>query len=189
MANLNDIEQLKRTWHQVNIRPPHIEKAKSLKDRLISRLKRPLFAIAGCITALIPLVRDLHIPLWFTTFYCLFCALAGCFTLAQIKMLKKADFATLPTVDAISFMRRFTIMRQRMKIILISLAVPLIGMLMWFFNSHREPAMLLGALIGALVGGIIGWNMNHRFKRDMQSIEETLGDISDNDAPDNGYHE
>ncbi len=39
--------------------------------------------------------------------------------------------------------------------------------------------MLFGALAGALAGGVIGWNMNHRFKRDMQKIEESLGDISE----------
>ena len=66
-----------------------------------------------------------------------------------------------------------------MKTILITLAIPLIGMLMWFFDSHKEPPMLFGALAGALAGGVIGWNMNHRFKRDVQKIEESLGDISE----------
>lgn len=189
MAHINDIEQLKRQWRQVSIRPPHIEKARSLKDKLIARLKRPFFAIAGCLTGLIPMVRDFHIPIWFIVFYCLFCALAGCFTFIQIRMLKKVDFASISTVEAIGFIQRFTFIRQRMKIILITLAVPLIGTLMWFFNSHREPAMLAGALTGALVGGIIGWNMNYRFKRDMKSIEEVLGDISDKDDPSTSYPE
>lgn len=179
MKHIHDIEQLRQTWRQVNIRPPQIEKAKSLKERLVSRLKRPLFAMAGCLAALVPLVHDMHIPGWFVAFYCIFCALAGCFTFIQTRMLKRADFSILPTVDAIRFIKRFSIIRQRMKTILITLAIPLIGMLMWFFDSHKEPPMLFGALAGALAGGVIGWNMNHRFKRDMQKIEESLGDISE----------
>ena len=57
--------------------------------------------------ALVPLVHDMHIPGWFVAFYCIFCALAGCFTFIQIRMLKRADFSILPTVDAIRFIKRF----------------------------------------------------------------------------------
>ena len=203
---MTNIDDLKRTWRQINVEAPQItdsgrknsdsrdsddriksykrlllesESVPTVKQRLISRLKRPTFAAGACLASIALLIRDFDIPLWFIVIYCAFVVAAMALTLYQIRLLKNTNFATMTTVEAISFIRRFTIMRQRCKAALLSMGIPIVVVLMWLLDSHKEPALLIGGIAGAVIGAALGFYMNHRFKKDLRLIEDTLGKIEE----------
>ena len=176
---MTNIDDLKRTWRQINVEAPQItdsgrknsdsrdsddriksykrlllesESVPTVKQRLISRLKRPIFAAGACLASIALLIRDFDIPLWFIVIYCAFVVAAMALTLYQIRLLKNTNFATMTTVEAISFIRRFTIMRQRCKAALLSMGIPIVVVLMWLLDS---------------------------FKKDLRLIEDTLGKIEE----------
>lgn len=203
---MNNIDDLKRTWQQINVEAPEMhdsdrrktdsrdsddriksyrrlllesESVPTVKQRLISRLKRPIFAAGACLASIAFLIRDFNIPLWFIIIYCAFVVTAIALTLYQIRLLRNTNFATMTTVEAISFVRRFIIIRQRCKSALLSVGIPIVVVLMWLLDSHKEPALLIGGIAGAVIGAALGFYMNHRFKKDLQLIEDTLGKIEE----------
>lgn len=203
---MNNIDNLKRTWQQINVEAPEMhdsdrrktdsrdsddriksyrrlllesESVPTVKQRLISRLKRPIFAAGACLASIAFLIRDFNIPLWFIIIYCAFVVTAIALTLYQIRLLRNTNFATMTTVEAISFVRRFIIIRQRCKSALLSVGIPIVVVLMWLLDSHKEPALLIGGIAGAIIGAVLGFYMNHRFKKDLQLIEDTLGKIEE----------
>ena len=70
-------------------------------------------------------------------------------------------------------------MRQRCKAALLSMGIPIVVVLMWLLDSHKEPALLIGGIAGAVIGAALGFYMNHRFKKDLRLIEDTLGKIEE----------
>lgn len=201
---MKDLDQLKQTWQKINIttgdanidltekisategkKRKHNRKDAifTVKERMIWQLTRPLYAVIPCLCLIITLFRDFNMPLWYTIIYCGFLVLAAFLSRYQVRRLRNADFTSFTTIEAINFIKRFTIVRQRIKIVLISLAVPIIVILMWIFESHNEPDMLLGGLIGAVLGGFIGIHINRRFKKELRKMEEILG-TDDESIPD-----
>ena len=194
---MKNIDDLRNTWKQISLDTTsgqsdsaeakkrmrslllECESVPTVKERLIRRLRRPLLAALACLASTFVLIREFDIPGWFIILYYGFIVLAAVLTCYQIRLLRKADLTQMTTVDAIRFIRKFTIVRQRIKTVLISIGIPVVVLLMWVLDSHKEPLLLISGLAGAAIGAAAGIYMNHRFKKDLRLMERTLGRIDE----------
>lgn len=179
-----DIEQLRNTWRRLSIeapapgprpggnrRIPHSE-----KQRVIRRLRT--LAIAGCICMVyfILMIRHYHVPIWLTVLYEFFIVMTVGVNIYMLRMLHRADFACMTTVDAISFMKHFIRLRARLKFMLICMAIPLVVLIIWALDDGTDSGIVIGAAAGAAIGAIVGISIDRRFRKDLKTMSDILGE-------------
>lgn len=185
---MKDIDELKRKWREIEIPAPDASAGKgnfrreiprSLKERICRMLQRMLLLAAiGLLTAP-SFSKNFDAPLWFTICFIGYFTLAAMFNLYQLRMLKHADFSTATTVEAIEFVRRFSITRARCKTILICLAIPLVVIIICMIDHESEPVSLLGVLVGCVIGSIIGLIINRKFKKNIALMLKYLEGVEE----------
>ena len=181
---MKDIDELKRKWREIDIPTPDApsgdgkirrEVPRSIKNRILRMQKRMLLiGILACMSAP-SLLKIIELPRWFLTFYIGYFILAVIFNFIQIRMLNRVDFPTATTVEAISFVKRFSIVRARCRTILICLAVPLLITMVCLLDHEEEPALLFSAIGGCVIGAIIGIIINNKFKKNIALMRRHLG--------------
>ena len=179
-----DIERLRNKWRRLSIeapapgprpggnrRIPHSE-----KQRVIRRFR--VLAIVGCLCMVyfILMVRHYPVPIWLTALYELFMAMAVGVNIYMLKLLHNADFGCMTTVDAISFMKNFIRLRARLKFILTCLAIPLVILIVWGLDDGTESGIIIGAATGAVLGAIVGISIDRRFRKDLKTMSDILGE-------------
>ena len=182
----SDIEQLRNKWRRLSIeapapgprpggnrRVPHSE-----KQRIIRRFWT--LAITGCIFMIYfaILIRHFQIPYWLTAIYELFIALTVGVNLYMLNLLKRADFAEMTTIKAITFIKRFTRLRARFKFLLTCLAIPLVILIIWVLDDGTDSGIIIGGITGAVIGGIVGVYIDRCFKKDLKTMSSILGEES-----------
>lgn len=181
---MNDIDELKREWKEIDIPAPDAPIGngqnshavpRSIKDRLL-RLQKRMLLISACGIICVPgCLNMLQTPTWLAICFCIYFLLAIVINIYQIKMLDKADMATLTTVEAIEFVERYAVTRSRCKALLICLAVPLLIGLLLVLDHESEPGMIYGFIAGAVTGGAIGFIINRKFKKNIALLRRYLG--------------
>ena len=156
-----------------NRRVPHSE-----KQRIIRRFWT--LAITGCIFMIYfaILIRHFQIPYWLTAIYELFIALTVGVNLYMLNLLKRADFAEMTTIKAITFIKRFTRLRARFKFLLTCLAIPLVILIIWVLDDGTDSGIIIGGITGAVIGGIVGVYIDRCFKKDLKTMSSILGEES-----------
>ncbi len=178
-----NIEQLRKNWRRLSIEAPAFGGAPESPHHLPTsekqRIMRRLFilAVAGFtfMIYLLAIMEHIPFPIWLVISYEVFMLLTITLNLYMFFKLRKTDFATIPTVNAISFIRYFVKLRNRCKIFLIILAVPLISMILWTFYDTGDHSCVIGGIIGGLIGAIIGFYIDRRFRYDLKTMETILG--------------
>lgn len=186
---MNDLDNLKRKWQKIDIPadsdilPPRQngshEVPRSIKERLLRRLYRLMAGIALGIAIAPQFISTFDSPLWFNICYIAYFLLAAVFNFILISKLRKTDFATTTTVDAIAFVKKFITLRNRFRMILICCAVPLISMLLFVLDHENDPMVLVSGIIGTALGTYIGLLTNRRFRKELDLLRDYLGDSSD----------
>ena len=185
---MKDIDELKRKWQDITPpqKPAEYEKAcnipstgkapRSIKERLMSRLRRMYLAIVGGLMLLPSLGHEFDPPVAFQAFYIVYFLLGAVFNLIQISSLRKADFATMTTIDAIEFVTRFTRRRKQFRLTLIICGAILLTSFFLMALHLDDPWLLAGMAFGAASGLIIGLHINRRFNADLRLLRSYLGE-------------
>jgi len=185
---MNDFDDLKRKWKSIDIPngngnasdKAHIRGNTHLtiRERIVKRLKR-MISVSMCGILTTPIFsRELNAPAWFITLFILYFVAAAAMNGYLIHTLKRFNFATATTIEAIDFVTGFARLRNRMRTTLICCAVPLLALMLWVIDHGNEPMLLLSAAIGGVIGGILGLLINRRFKQELHLMQRTLqGDI------------
>lgn len=186
------MEELRKKWRSLSIDAPASGGAPggnrrlplSEKQRVMARFR--MLAIVG-IAAMVFFMEVnniFDIPAGVTIAYELFMALAIFINIFQLIQLRQADFAEMTTIEAISFIKRFSRRRSRFKILLIAIAIPLLCVFLWFIylnhDSNFSEGIIAGGVSGGIIGGIIGFLIDRRFRKDLSAMSE----IFDGDDPD-----
>lgn len=180
----NNIEELRKNWRRLSIEAPAFGGAPetprllptSEKQRVARRLR--ILSVAGVLFMLYMLLclKYISYPAWLVIAYEIFMGLTVFLNLFMLRKLNKADLAVMTTVDAIEFIRYFTKLRNRCKIFLITLAVPLVAMIIWVSYDAGDHNCVIGGIAGGIIGGLIGLNIDRKFRRDLKTMAEVLGD-------------
>lgn len=187
----DNIEELRKKWRSLSIEAPSSggtpgEQHRlplSQKQRIMMRLK--CLSVAGVVFMIyfLTIIDTLMLPLWLTIAYELFMAIAIGVNIYQMRLLGKADFAMMTTVEAISFVKDFTRLRSRCKLYMILIAIPLVIVLLWIIAREHDPALqegiVIGGISGGIIGGAIGFLIDRRFRKDLREMSRILGDRDD----------
>lgn len=185
---MKDIDELKHKWQ--NITPPqktaddeHVDNIpftgkapRSIKDRIMSRMRRLNIAIAGGLLLLPSLGKEFDAPAAFLAFYTTYFILAAVLNMIQRDSLRKADFATMTTIDAIDFLTRFIRRRKQFRLTLIIYGTILLASFFYMALRHDDPWLIASMVIGAALGIIIGLRINNRFNADLRILRSYLGE-------------
>lgn len=198
--HMNNIDDLKQIWQKLEVATPNspladtsnnspyknstasakkytdLEVPRSVKQRLISRLKRMMIVCIFGVLMLPSLCVNFNTPLWFNICWIAFFVLVASANFSLIRALHHADFATLTTVEAIKFVKNFIRRRQQLRIICCILGVALVLTLIVVIGAHDEPTLLYGCGAGAIIGLIIGLKINSHFNSDLKLLKKFLGE-------------
>lgn len=186
---MKDIDELKSKWQ--NIIPPQNpaddqqaqstpsttgKVPRSIKERLMSRFRRMNIAIAGGLLLLPSLGREFDTPAFFQALYVSYFVLAAMLNMIQRNSLRKADFATMTTIDAIEFITRFIRRRKRFRLTLIIFGTILLTGFFLIALRHDDPWLIVAMTAGAAIGLNIGLHINNRFNADLRLLRSYLGE-------------
>lgn len=183
----NDIEKIRQRWRSLDIEAPAGAKAPGRsngrlphteKQRIMVRLRLMALILTGAMLYYIIFMLEFHTPLWLNIYYEGFMVLAIGLQIWQLIKLKRLRLVEMSTIDAIDAIKRMMKMRMWAKALLISLAVPLVVLLVWVLGEHADPELFHGivsdAIIGGVLGGLIGWLIDRRFRKDFRAMIEQL---------------
>lgn len=183
----NDIEKIRQRWRSLDVeapagakdpgrsngRLPHTE-----RQRIMSRLRLMLLLLAGAMLYYFVFMMEFDTPLWLNIYYEGFMAVAIVVQAWLLFRLKRLRLVEMSTIDAIGAIKRMIKMRMWAKAVLISLAVPLVVLLVWVLGEYADPGLfhsIVGdAIVGGVLGALIGWLIDRRFRKDFRAMIEQL---------------
>lgn len=140
------------------------------------RLRLMVLILTGAMLYYIIFMLEFHTPLWLNIYYEGFMVLAIGLQIWQLIKLKR--LVEMSTIDAIGAIKRMIKMRMWAKAVLISLAVPLVVLLVWVLGEYADPGLFHsivgGAIVGGVLGALIGWLIDRRFRKDFRAMIEQL---------------
>lgn len=187
-----DFEQIKNEWRalsmenaslkQKNIELTHRlsrERVSNNQERLARSYRIGYMGFAFPVLAYVGLYLIIHASVPLCIFYSLFGIILGCFDLWFRSFIKKADYTSMSTVDAIQHATKVVIYQNWATIASIVGVIILCIPLFYEFCQIDNEGLIPGAIAGAIIGGIIGTKKcikNHQLARKMvaelKSIEE-----------------
>ena len=144
----------------------------------MSRLRLMLLLLAGVMLYYFVFMMEFDTPLWLNIYYEGFMAVAIVVQAWLLFRLKRLRLVEMSTIDAIGAIKRMIKMRMWAKAVLISLAVPLVVLLVWVLGEYADPGLFHsivgGAIVGGVLGALIGWLIDIRFRKDFRAMIEQL---------------
>ena len=187
---MSELEDLRKRWRSISIDAPHtgagapesyrrIEKARNARQRMLRRYRMMLCIVVLGIANGVTLDILMGMPVWISIYYYLYMALAGVLNAVQMRKLTETDVIALPTVDAIEFIKRFSAMRNRVKIIMLAIGLPLIVLLICALEHENGQQIMFAGIAGAIIGGAIGLMIDRRFRTDLKAMRQFLGETQE----------
>ena len=184
---MSELEDLRKRWRSISIDAPHtgagapesyrrIEKARNARQRMLRRYRMMLCIVVLGIANGIAIDFLIDMPVWLPIYFYLYMALAGVLNAMQLRKLTNTDVIALPTVEAIDFIKRFITMRNRTKIVMLSIGIPLIVLLICTLEHEEGQQTMLAGIAGGVIGGVLGFLIDRRFRADLRAMREFLGD-------------
>ena len=187
-----DFEQIKNEWRALSmenasLKQKNIELTQRLSRERVTTSQQSLarsyrigyMGFAFPILAYFGLYLIIDASIALCIFYSLFGLILGCFDLWFMSFIKRADYASMSTVDAIQHATKVVIYQNWATIGSIIGVIILCIPLFYEFCQKDNEGLIPGAIMGAIIGGAIGAKKcinNHRLARKMvaelKSIEE-----------------
>lgn len=182
----NQLDALKKHWKglssssmvdQQNLTPDcsQFTGRKSVSNRRkLLRGYRMLAIVGGLFIVLAPqMLYPLHMfPLWAIALLSVYFGICTAMNIYAYSLVKSVNLAEMPTLELLERVRRIYRVHIRQTVLGISMCVPMLSMMMWFF--YADPAVFLGGVCGGILGGVIGWNRNLKIRRYLREIEAEL---------------
>lgn len=187
-----DFDRIKCEWQSLTmenaiLKQKNIELARRLVSRNVTNNQQRLARSyrIGYIGFLFPLLAYFglyHViggSVTLCVIYSIFGWLLGTFDLWFMSYIKSANYASMPTVDALKHATKVVVYQNWATIISIIGCIIIMVPLFYALSQHDEESVLAGGIIGAVIGctfGAIKCINNHRLARSMvaelKSIEE-----------------
>lgn len=91
-------------------------------------------------------------------------------------LIRKLDFATMSTRDALRGVIRLENNRRYMKRFFMMLTIPAVAY--FFYEVMKDDvSMLVGGIVGGLIGGIVGYRQNREIKSIIKEMKQDLADL------------
>ncbi|MCC8038251.1 MAG: hypothetical protein LIP02_09000 [Bacteroidales bacterium] len=183
-----DLDSIKSQWQKADASPnlPDQEKLLELTRkknvRTASEKLARRFRVLGCLSFLaIVLVRPLHNILGdagngLLIVYALFMLLLGIMDMWLFLCIKNGRWMELPIARAYEGVTRFRILRLRLQVVSILLAIPLLAWMLWLFYQSENEGVFIGGLVGLVAGLIAGLFTNARINREIRFLKDELSD-------------
>lgn len=181
----NDLDSLKRNWQQFGhlassapatspFAPASTVKAISNHQKLMDYYRR--FSIIGFIFIfVVPFnLEALGFPLWDTILTMLYFAAMSGLCYRMYRKVKALDFGNTPTITLLEQVESIYAAFNRLSIIGICLATPIIALMLYFLADNYYA--LLGGIAGGILGLIIGLINKSRVRRYIREIRAELAD-------------
>lgn len=188
-SNITDIDTIRARWQQMGKEsgPGHtdprlmIERLRGDRSRSITQrlaFRYLLLAIIG-IVILPANAISLHISVGVSLAASLAVAayglIAGSGALYFYITLRKSDFVSLPTVEALQRIVRFDTLRSNARLAAILLMIPVLIWLLYSFYAI-DPGIFWGGAVGAVIGAAIGVCVDLRMRRDITALKRIFTD-------------
>lgn len=181
---MQHIDELKAKWQAIDLAPDSDRTSASLKIPRFATLRINhylrvilIFCIIGlCVSA--ELFRLIDAATWFRVYYCVFFEICMIEALILRRKLWQLTPAKITVVQAIRGVERFSILRNRFKILNICIAIPLLtAMFIYIFNDTSEYSygFRIGGIAGGIVGLAVGVRLDLQCRRDLRLMREYLG--------------
>ncbi len=108
--------------------------------------------------------------------YALFMVVMGVMDLSLYRTIKNGRWMELPIAHAYRAVTRFRILRLRLQVVAIVLAIPLLAWMLWIFYNHENEGLFIGALVGMVAGLIAGLATNACINREIRYLKNQLSD-------------
>lgn len=195
-TNDNDnIKQFRQRWRSLEVEAPAGAKAPgraasrqphTQKQRIRMRLKAMIAFLVLAMVYYLWFMLEFPLPWWLNVYYELFMAAALAVQVWQLVLLRRMRLAEMSTMQAIEAIKSMLRLRMRAKVVLLSLAVPLVVLLVWVRGMQVDPALfhhtVWGAVWGGALGALIGTLIDMRFRRDFRAMIASLEGCAGDDA-------
>lgn len=177
-----DLDEMKSEWLALKVKNETLQqKNKELTRRLVDanvvsnqqKLARNyrIGYMGFCFPFLAWMLYELiHLSVTLCIVYAVYGIILGCFDLWFMGFIKKADYVTMPTVDALSHASKVVIYQNWATIASIIACIGVLIPLFYEMSVLGEDSVILGGVIGGIIGGAIGARKcinNHRLARRM----------------------
>lgn len=187
MNDFSNLEELKRRWQTFdNADTPNVDtpsvfalSTASSHRKSIVRTYRTSLIVCCVSVALIPcsLLKVLHVPLFMAYLCAVYFLIMGVLSAVGLDIVSRIDLAGMPTLEILRKVKRFQTYRVWSKVAGITMAVPLLGYMLYVFGNESIE-LLVSGMGGALVGLAIGLSRDRKVVRHIRSINDELKELS-----------
>ncbi len=178
-----DLDQIKNEWRSLSmenaaLKQRNIELTRRLSRDRVTNNQQSLarsyrigyMGFAFPLLSYFGLYYIIHASIGVCIFYALFGIVIGSFDLWFMSYIKKADYASMPTVEALHHATKVVIFQNWATIASIAACIILCIPLFYEFSQKDNEGLIFGGIIGGIVGGIFGGIKcvkNHKLARKM----------------------
>lgn len=191
-----DLDQFRHTWNSQQFKPSVTEtppklcghssnRVNAFREQLSARFRTMTVVSAVMAVVIWPVSEHLEMPLWlkgWLSAYFIVMSVSHCTLWVRLRELDFGELTLTAAVESVMRLRR-AMMRRIM--FGITMATPLLAMMMVEF-MHDDTAMFAGGLCGAAIGALAGWNLYRRNRWFIRKMEQTLADARRDDDDDMG---
>lgn len=184
---MQHIEDLKAKWQAIDLAPDAGKTATPLRVPRHATLRINHYLRTTLILCILGLCLSgeffniLNPAVWFRIYYCSFFAIGIIEMLVLRRKLWQLTPESITVVQAIRGVEKFSILRNRFKILNICIAIPLLtAMFIYIFNdiSENSYGFRVGGIVGGIAGLALGLWLDYRCRRDLRLMREYLGTAS-----------
>ncbi len=182
-----DLDSIKSQWQKADApKCPDSEKLLELTRKKnvrttsekLARRFRSLGVVSFLAIAFVGPLRNILGPLGdnLAWVYALFMIAMGVMDLSLYRRIQQGHWMELPIAHAYQAVTRFRILRLRLQVVSIALAIPLLAWMLWIFYHHEDEGLFIGGLIGLVTGLVVGLCTNARINREIRFLKDQLSD-------------
>lgn len=182
------IDEFKKSWNNIDVGTPGTTDEtiarfeKRLRDREVTTMRDSLSRASlrlGFVAFVAPLLMvpfySLSPALVFVTWA--FFWLMSAINLRFTYIFTHLDYCRLSAKEALSQTIKIERMRNRSKILGITLLIPLLCFMAYTFNKMGEPYIMVGCISGVIIGVAIGIAVNYHFITTFRAMKAELDDV------------
>lgn len=187
MNDFSNLEELKRRWQafdnadmsDVDTQKVFALSTASTHRKSIVRTYRTSLIVCCVCVVLIPcsLLKILHVPLLMAYLCAVYFLIMGVLGAIGLDIVSRIDLPGMPTVEILRRVKRFQAYRVWSKVVGITMAVPLVGYMLYVFGNESVE-LLVSGMGGALAGLAIGLSRDRKIVSHIRSINDELKELS-----------